>query len=651
MSLLPPAPKVLIPVVEHLDVRRIAEVAAALGGSAPPKIIVASVVEVSPDRELSSGARAARAARVRLEELAFGLPNPVEPVVRTDRSFGSAIADLAAEEDVGLVLAGWSPTGPRARRAKGRVEAAVGAVTAAHAAQVAVIRLGPADRPARVLAAVRGGPNAELALATGRLVAGWWRVPLVVVHVMPPGLTPEARGQAERSLVEMSGSGEPVDIERVIVEASDVLAAILEATGPEDLLLLGASVPPTPAGDADGTDVALPDPAVRLIGEVPARLMREAAGSVMVVRTREPVEAATFEELTARSGTLPAVDRAAEQVRVTSERVGRWFADSNFHHAEFANLRRLADAKRAQGMRISVILPTLDVEATIGPIVRLAREELVDHWGLVDELLVVDSGSSDRTREIAAAEGATVVQHPEVLPQYGSVAGRGEALWKGLYMTAGELVAWADTDVPDWHPRLVYGTLGPLLLQPRIQYVKSYHQRPVVEGGELTKGGAGAVTELVARPMINLLYPELSGFIQPLAGESAARRTTLERIPFFTGPALGIGHLIDVYQLAGLDALGQVDLERRVERERELEGLSRTSFVVLQAILKRLESGRRASLFAELGSRMKLPRSGRDELLLEIIEVGDLERPPMIGIPEYAARTVATRDRAGTLGA
>jgi glucosyl-3-phosphoglycerate synthase len=199
-------------------------------------------------------------------------------------------------------------------------------------------------------------------------------------------------------------------------------------------------------------------------------------------------------------------------------------------------------------------------------------------------------------------------------------------------------VVWADTDVRNWHHRMVYGTLGPLLVEPRLQYVKGYYQRPIVEGGVLKEGGGGRVTELVARPLINLFFPELSGFIQPLSGEYAGRRALLEQIPFFTGYAVEIGHLVDAAEKAGLGGLGQVDLERRIHRNQELEGLSRMSFVILQAVMKRLEERRRARLFAELGSTMKLPRSGRGRLSLEVMELADHERPPMIRIPEYLER-------------
>ena len=164
------------------------------------------------------------------------------------------------------------------------------------------------------------------------------------------------------------------------------------------------------------------------------------------------------------------------------------------------------------------MLPTLNESETIGPIVRRAVREMQERYPLVDEILVIDSESTDDTVAIAEAEGARVLQHSAVLPRYGSFRGKGEALWKSLFETSGDIVVWADTDVRNWHHRMVYGTLGPLLVEPRLQYVKGYYQRPIVEGGVLKEGGGGRVTELVARPLINLFFPELSGMIQPLVG-------------------------------------------------------------------------------------------------------------------------------------
>jgi glucosyl-3-phosphoglycerate synthase len=318
--------------------------------------------------------------------------------------------------------------------------------------------------------------------------------------------------------------------------------------------------------------------------------------------------------------------------------VERWFAESSFHASEFADLDRLVARKERLGASVSLVLPALNEEDTVGNIVARAVRELMRRHHLVDEILVIDSGSTDRTREIAAAEGARVVVHGDILPRYGAFIGKGEALWKSVYEARGDIIAWVDTDVRSWHPRFVYGPVGALLEHPRLQYVKGYYQRPIVEGGVLREGGGGRVTELVARPLVNLFYPQLSGVIQPLSGEYAGRRSILETLPFFTGYAVEIGHLIDIVEQGGLEALGQVDLERRVHRNQELEGLSKMSFTILQAVMKRVEEGHRTRLFAELGSTMKLPRTLRGRLSLEVIELADQERPPMMRIPEYVER-------------
>src|SRR5258707_3102357 len=353
------------------------------------------------------------------------------------------------------------------------------------------------------------------------------------------------------------------------------------------------------------------DGATHLFGAVPEAIATRARTTVVVVKTRETISRHTFEQLAARAETLAAADRAAEEARAVPVRVERWFGESNFHHAEFADLRRLVTLKEKQKLTVSLVLPTLNEEETIGPIVRRAIREMVGRVPLLDEVVVIDSASTDRTREIAEAEGARVVQHPDILGRYGSFRGKGEALWKSLYEARGDLIVWADTDVRNWHSRMVYGTLGPLLHEPRLQYVNGYYQRPIVDGRILREGGGGRVTELVARPLLNLFFPELSGFIQPLSGEYAGRRELLEQIPFFTGYAVEIGHLIDAAERVGIEGLGQVDLERRVHRNQELEGLSRMSFVILQAVMKRLEERRKGRLFAQLGPPTKLPRPGR----------------------------------------
>jgi glucosyl-3-phosphoglycerate synthase len=479
----------------------------------------------------------------------------------------------------------------------------------------------------RVLVPVRGGPHAELALHYADAIARHHDATVVVLHLVPPGITLTVRAQAERALATFVKQHLEGRSEAILREAPNVRNAILREAEKADLVVMGASA--SPGGDALET---------YLFGALPEAIAARARPTVVVVKTQEVIGKSTFDSLASKAESLIAADRAAEEARAVPARVERWFGESNFHHGEFSDLRRLVQLKEKQGVTVSLVLPTLDEEETIGPIVRRAMREMVGRVPLLDEVLVIDSASSDRTREIAEAEGARVVQHPDVLSRYGSFRGKGEALWKSLYETSGDIVVWADTDVRHWHHRMVYGTLGPLLHEPRLQYVKGYYQRPIVQEGVLKEGGGGRVTELVARPLINLFYPELSGLIQPLAGEYAGRRGLLESIPFFTGYAVEIGHLIDAAERVGIEGLGQVDLERRVHRNQELEGLSRMSFVILQAVMKRIEERRKARLFAELGSTMKLPRSGKGRLSLEVIELADQERPPMIRIPEYLER-------------
>ena len=656
----PPLPgRILIPVANPATAEELIRIGAALLDPRDGELTALGIVEVPEDMPLSEGATKARQARRLLQKVLDYAPEGthVRPVVRIGRRAAEGIVEAAIELEADLVIFGWG--GRTGGRASGR-SAGGGRAAAAAAAKAgagngdpatptasvfsptidAVVRESPCDiavvkqRPMaeirRILVPVRGGPHAELALDFADALARRHGARVTVLHVVPPGLTPAVRAQAEHALATFLKLHARGHADGLLREAPNVRNAILREAEKSDLVIMGASAAP------EGSVVEN-----FLFGVLPETIAARARPPVIVVKTRERIDRSTFEELAARAESLAAAERAAEESRAVPARVERWFGESNFHHAEFRDLRRLVALKEKQGVTVSLVLPTLNEAATVGPIVRRARMLLMDAVLLVDELLVIDSASDDATCEIAAREGARVVQHADVLTRYGSYRGKGEALWKSLFESSGDIIVWCDTDVRNWHPRMAYGTLGPLLVEPRIQYVKGYYQRPIVEDGVLREGGGGRVTELVARPLINLFYPDLSGFIQPLAGEYAGRRSLLETIPFFTGYAVEIGHLIDIAERAGLEALGQVDLERRIHRNQELEGLSRMSFVIIQAVMKRLEERRRARLFAEMGSTMKLPRSGADRLGLEIIELADRERPPMIRIPEYLEKRAA----------
>ncbi|HEU0236400.1 MAG TPA: glucosyl-3-phosphoglycerate synthase [Candidatus Limnocylindrales bacterium] len=640
MSTRSPLPsRILIPVANPLTAEELVRLGAALLDKRTGELTALGIVEVPEGMALSEGATRARHARRLLQRVLDFAPEgtTLQPIVRIGRHAAEGIVEAAAEQESDLIIFGWG-----GKSASGRDSAAgpvfsptIDEVVRESPCDIAVVKQRGAKDIKRILVPVRGGPHAELAIRFADAIARRHDAQVAVLHLVPPGITLAVRAQAEHALTafikqHVRGRAEPL-----LREAANVRNAILREAERADLVVMGASA--VPAGQ-DGDTF--------LFGALPEAIATRAKPSVVVVKTRETIGRQTFEQLAARAETLAAADRAAEEARAVPVRVERWFGESNFHHAEFGDLRRLVQLKEKQGVTVSLVLPTLNEEETIGPIVRRAMREMVGRIPLLDEVLVIDSASNDRTREIAEAEGARVVQHPDVLPRYGSFRGKGEALWKSLFETAGDIVVWADTDVRNWHHRMVYGTLGPLLHEPRLQYVKGYYQRPIVQEGVLKEGGGGRVTELVARPLINLFFPELSGLIQPLSGEYAGRRALLESIPFFTGYAVEIGHLIDAAERHGIEGLGQVDLERRVHRNQELEGLSRMSFVILQAVMKRLEERRKVRLFAELGSTMKLPRSGRGRLSLEVIELADQERPPMIRIPEYLER----RRQAGDVG-
>jgi nucleotide-binding universal stress UspA family protein len=621
--------RILIPVANPATAEELIRLGAALLDPRAGELTALGIVEVPEGMPLSEGATRARHARRLLQRVLDFAPDgtTIHPIVRIGRHAAEGIIEAAAEQEADLIIFGWGGKAPAGRDGGSVISPTIDEVVRDAPADIAVVKQRGSKEIRRIIVPVRGGPHAELAVRYADAIARRTDATVTVLHFVPPGITVAVRAQAEHALAQFIRQHLKGRAEGIVREAPNVRTAILREAERADLVVMGASA--SPAG-ADGERY--------LFGALPEAIATRARPSVVVVKTRELIGRSTFEQLAARAETLAAADRAAEEARAVPVRVERWFGESNFHHGEFADLRRLVQLKEKQGVTVSLVLPTLNEEETIGPIVRRAMREMMGRVPLIDEILVIDSLSSDQTRRIAESEGARVVQHPEVLERYGSFTGKGEALWKSVHETTGDIIVWADTDVRNWHPRMVYGTLGPLLHEPRLQYVKGYYQRPIVEAGVLKEGGGGRVTELVARPLINLFFPELSGMIQPLSGEYAGRRALLEAIPFFTGYAVEIGHLIDAAERVGIEGLGQVDLERRVHRNQELEGLSRMSFVILQAVMKRLEERRKARLFAELGSTMKLPRSGRGRLSLEVIELADQERPPMIRIPEYLER-------------
>ena len=272
---------------------------------------------------------------------------------------------------------------------------------------------------------------------------------------------------------------------------------------------------------------------------------------------------------------------------------------------------------------VSLCLPARDEAVTIGDIVASVRRELVERVPLVDEVLVVDDGSTDATAAVAAEAGATVVAATEVLPECGPGRGKGEALWKALAASEGDLLAFCDADLRQFDPAFVTGLLGPLLVDPRISFVKGFYDRPL----EGVAGTGGRVTELVARPLLALLFPELAGVVQPLAGEFAARRSVLEQVPFVQDYGVDLALLVDVTSRFGLDAVAQVDLGTRTHRNRPLDELATQALAVLRAALER------AGVDLGPGRAAMVVRPGRDPLTVD-----GSQRPPIVEVAGYRDR-------------
>jgi glucosyl-3-phosphoglycerate synthase len=233
---------------------------------------------------------------------------------------------------------------------------------------------------------------------------------------------------------------------------------------------------------------------------------------------------------------------------------------------------------------VSVVLPALDEEPTIGEIVA-GIVALRDRTGLVDEVIVVDSGSVDNTAKVAAAAGATVRHRDEILPEHGSYPGKGEVLWKALAATRGDIVVYVDADLVDFRQSFVTGLLGPLLTDASVMMVKAFYDRPLLD---LSPAGGGRVTELMARPLLNAFFPELAGVVQPLAGEYAARRALLESLPFAAGYGVETGLLIDTFRGVGLDAIAQVDLGSRTHGHQDTAALGRMASTIMHAVARRI---------------------------------------------------------------
>jgi glucosyl-3-phosphoglycerate synthase len=294
----------------------------------------------------------------------------------------------------------------------------------------------------------------------------------------------------------------------------------------------------------------------------------------------------------------------------------RWYRTNTLHHSAFPPERVAAEREAT----VSVCLPARDEAATIGAI--LARLVPLREQGVVDQIVVVDD-SSDGTAEIARQLGVEVHEQDRLAPELGPVLGKGDAMWRALRVLDGEVICFLDADSEQFGAHFACGLLGPLLCGDRISFVKGFYRRPFRIGETTFPDGGGRVTELTARPLLNLFYPDLAAVEQPLAGEIAARRELLERLPFVTGYGVDIALLLDAYGLVGLDGLAQVDLDVRQNAHQPLRNLGPMAHSVLQAVAARLE--REGRLRGPLPATFRSPGSDRSPSH----GPGPTERPPL----------------------
>jgi nucleotide-binding universal stress UspA family protein/glycosyltransferase involved in cell wall biosynthesis len=594
----------LLPVLEDQAVEHLLPLAAALARARSGVIHLLSVVNVPADQPLSNGVVAAQQRREVLNQLLGQSEMPVVVGVRVARSLYEGITDAVRETQADLLVLGWRGEAFSTEQLFGP---SIEQLLVEPPCDLVVVKHQHTPHAPRILLPTNGGPHLQLGadIATALAGATGGSVTILVAtdphYPLDPAVLQRIR-QLEQTPY----------VARYLERASPPLPAIIEEAATHDVAIIGATGRRFSSNLAIGT-----------LGEV---ALKELPGTVIITRHK-----------------LAAIEQQAiarfEAGRDIAARVDKWFAENTFSSDEFADIERLVALKHQQGLTISLALPALNEAQTLGPLIDALKAPLYDELPLLDEIVLIDSNSTDDTRAIAAGRGVPVHIHQHILSRYGSFAGKGEALWKSLYVTQGDIVVWVDTDIHDIHPRFIYGLVGPLLREPRLQFTKGFYRRPITVGGQLVEAGGGRVTELVARPLFNLFYPELSGFIQPLSGEYAARRSALERQPFFTGYGVETGLLIDLLHDIGLDAMAQVDLQQRIHRNQELGGLSGMAFAIIQVVMQRLASRERLRLLDPINQSLQLIQYADDGgFHLDTRDIYDHERPMIRSIPEYIAR-------------
>jgi glycosyltransferase involved in cell wall biosynthesis len=586
--------KVLVPVIHGCDQQSAINAAHAIGGH--ENILLAGFIYVPEGQSLSTATLHARDLRKTLKQLYKVKRNGKWAQVRVSHKPWDDLLKVIEEEQPDLLVLEY----PNQFDA---LQVSIAEVLSLTPCNIAIVNQKVGTEIKSALLPIRGGPFTELMLRIALSLRKNIHAQISSLHLFPQNITKEqdvAFKGAERVLRNLP------EIQRSEIFTDLPIDTIFETSKDHDLIIMGTSVRPN-------------EPPV--IGTAAEKMMRESEHGVILVKTKLPYDFNPEREEAGQSAISVLVDK--------------WFAENTFHGDEFKDLKYLLSLKEKQGVTISLALPALNEEETVGKVITTIKKALVTDVPLLDDIVLMDSDSTDHTREIAEGLGVPVHVHQKILPQYGSRTGKGEALWKSLYCTRGDIIIWIDTDIVNIHPRFVYGLIGPLLLKPELNFVKGFYRRPLKVGNKIQAGSGGRVTELTARPLINLFYPELSGIVQPLSGEYGGRRSALEQIPFFSGYGVEIGLLIDMLDKFGLSAIGQVDLQERIHHNQPLESLSKMSFAIIQAVIRKLERRYERSILDNVNTSMKLIRYGRERFSLEVEEITEGVRPPMIELEEY----------------
>jgi len=332
----------------------------------------------------------------------------------------------------------------------------------------------------------------------------------------------------------------------------------------------------------------------------------------------------------------------------------QWFHTNTLHHSQFADIDRLIELKKQQKVKISVGIPTLNEEENVGNVVKTLKNDLYIKKHLIDEIAIIDSGSEDNTVAVAEKAGAKVFESERHLREFGAFYGKGENLWKSLHVLRGDILCWVDADISNIDPKYVYGLVGPLLEKKKIGYVRGFYRRPITFKGKVISYGGGRTTEICVRPFLNLYFPELTGFIQPLCGQAAGRREVLEKVPFFMGYGVEMGHLIDISRKFGLDSIAQVDLGAVEHKSQETAALGRMAFSILQVFARRLGEQEKASLLKEFCPIFRSPEIHEEEgkpreYFLNEKEIVERERPPIKSVEDYKMKKRMDKDALSTI--